>query len=95
MAINYRDLEDWSMAAADRLKEIVDAAQAATDEPYGDSECLDLRNLLDQHGHIMSGVELRQKQLVNCGKFDEGATLILDAESFTQRADRTEVTNEK
>ncbi|WP_276681458.1 hypothetical protein [Thalassolituus oleivorans] len=78
MTINYSDLEQWSITAASALKEIIEAAQAATDEPFGDSECADLRSLLEQHERIMDGVELWQKQLIDCGKYDTGAKLILD-----------------
>ena len=46
MAVDYDDLENWSVRVAEALQEICDEAQIAAGEPDGEMECTDLRALL-------------------------------------------------
>ena len=56
-------LEEWSLRAVQSLQEIVDEAQAASGNPDGDDQSIDLRLLIEEHSRICSGMPTWQMLL--------------------------------
>lgn len=64
MTINYDDLQNWSVRAAEALQEICDETQLAAGDPSGENERQDLRGLLLEHSRITLGQPVWQSQIV-------------------------------
>ena len=54
--MNYSELENWSVRAAEALQEFCDEAQVAAGNPDGEDQLQDIRALLDEHSRIMLGL---------------------------------------
>lgn len=75
--ISYDDLEDWALRAMQTLQDIVDQAQQNTGDPDGESECRDIRALMDEFERLRQGKPTWQVTLM-AGELEPGS-INLDA----------------
>lgn len=67
--MNYDELEDWSLRAAQALQDVVDECEQSEGYPGGGKEaCADLKVLLDEHSRIMRGEPSWQARLLGGGQ---------------------------
>lgn len=63
--MNVDELEDWALRAVQTLQDIVDEAQESSGNPDGTDALIDIRQLIEEHQHIQSGLPVWQIQLRN------------------------------
>jgi hypothetical protein len=54
--MNFDDLEDWALRAAEALQEFCDEAQLASGNPDGEDQLKDIRALIAEHSRIEAGL---------------------------------------
>lgn len=61
--MNYEELEDWALRAAEALQQFCDEAQEASGNPDGEDQLRDIRKLIEEHHRIESGLPAWQSQI--------------------------------